>query len=261
MVSVSARPDPKPAASNLAGGWTRKHSSRDHLTPTEETGAALQAAGRRRKPSEHEVSADKLKRSAPIRNTSRTTQLVDSKRARGMLALYQEYLHGVQSGKHVAGKAVLKLLIKTEWPHLRADQCESLIKWVQEDLPAQRTREALEEERRRADDTYFREIFDALDTDCTSTISLKEFVQLKLTCPALNLPDSRLREIYLTADTDGSGELDFDEFKWLVVQYNLIENCEQIIQKGKENRHVELHRAGLYHGLSPFVSDSKPVDD
>ena len=30
-----------------------------------------------------------------------------------------------------AGKAVLSLLIKSEWPHLRADQCESLIKWVQ----------------------------------------------------------------------------------------------------------------------------------
>ena len=153
-----------------------------------------------------------------------------------MLTLYQEYLEGVDAGKFKAGKPVLRMLVKTEWPHLHANQVNELIKWVDETLPAQREREAQEAKQRRADEREMRGIFDTLDTDGGGTIGLREFCQLKLTCPALDLPESRLKEIYHQADTDGSGELDFDEFAHLVVQFNLMELSEQIVRQGNADR-------------------------
>lgn len=142
-------------------------------------------------------------------------------------------MEGVDAGKFKAGKPVLRMLIKTEWPHLRVDQIDELIKWVEEGLPAQRERDAQEAAKRRADEREMREIFDALDTDGGGTIGLREFCQLKLTCPALDLPESRLKEIYHQADTDGSGELDFDEFAHLVAEYNLMELSGQIVRQGR----------------------------
>jgi len=153
----------------------------------------------------------------------REEELRDAKRRRDMRKLYRDYREGVKTGKFEEGWPTLRILVKTLFPLMNPRQVDGMIRWVEEELPAQREMQAVEAATVAENRALMASFFDALDTDASGAIELKEFLQLKLCCPALDLPDERLMEIYRGADMDGNGRLDFDEFCVLAEQYSLIE--------------------------------------
>jgi Ca2+-binding EF-hand superfamily protein len=68
----------------------------------------------------------------------------------------------------------------------------------------------------RDPDYELRLAFDMIDTDSSGTISMAELRGLMKKCNQM-LSDEEINAIMSEFDVDGNGELDFDEFKQLMV--------------------------------------------